>query len=939
MNVPAPEPHGKVLPNPAFFAWLKGNPIAWISQSIAAVLGFVTFTYYITGLGSHVDLTARQLVWINTLIHIPLLLVACIYFAFHLDDHQEGRTRTGFLWKSLFFGAKDSREEDIWKDWKVKTESAEKAVRYFKLYFLGFITCTLMYYAWSFRNSQNPWDDKEPKETRGTAIVIDSIWVGGNSTRLPLQVQRIVRKDSIWDAEDTTRQAERVQLQRDLRVDSIRVAWVSIDAKESPNHNSCFRPDPRPPDENTNPCADCKVRVFNGHCPNESITSDPVSIFSLMKIIEDEYVGFVLNTIEGVFLLLCFLQLWRPNEGLGRWGKMQWSTRWKYVLAGVAALVAFVAPLFVGCSIAGKPTFGDLVSITIVLNWVSGLFVAVVMMLLISRLDSKLIGLQSNLVGVLYAYAAVQTLFAVFPPGEMVEIKAFTLYAVLFLKLYFFFIIQYALVQGRIFCYLVCAPEIQLRRGTPIAGRMQKSRTFFGAMALIVITALYGLLSHKEIGSGKGPEAINVALHELEKPLDWLNLAVCLSGLMMGAIWLLSGRKSVVRGNRKREVGNLMRWWSCYYTVRAKRRWNRLTLRWPSWESMNELSLTDQKLKSKEQVWVDNQHLDSAIARFVTRFVAFLGCLVLFYAWELWGKGLLTGTTRQADALRTMVLVLLNGASGLFLFQSFLELAKPRTCLRYKKKRLLYRRFSWMLFGALVLMGAMVFYRWSSASDLSTPDEGRLLLWNTVSGVLVSIVLALFIARFDGTLMWQNTAEIRWLMIYAGMQPLMVLFGSVNEAIFEQIKIITIAQACLLKLWLILVVARAVHGGALTGYLLMFPDFDERANRVFRNSFLIRNGSSHPGQFTIDIYENDVRVLSSSNVLAGGQQGFMKTIRRLCTEQPTYVQDEVNGAYAVRAKFEGLTFTGHRDFPSEEKAQEFITKFKNRLPFAKVTYE
>lgn len=105
-------------------------------------------------------------------------------------------------------------------------------------------------------------------------------------------------------------------------------------------------------------------------------------------------------------------------------------------------------------------TESSLTSWIVFFDGFSGILNAVALALLIARLDSKLIGLPSYLISILYFYAAFQPLFVVFEqPGEISQlIKTVVLVAVFISKIYFFLIITYAIQTGRILTYLYCYP-------------------------------------------------------------------------------------------------------------------------------------------------------------------------------------------------------------------------------------------------------------------------------------------------------------------------------------------------------------------------------------------------------------------------------------------------------------------------------------------------
>jgi hypothetical protein len=103
-----------------------------------------------------------------------------------------------------------------------------------------------------------------------------------------------------------------------------------------------------------------------------------------------------------------------------------------------------------------------------VFDALSGTINAVVLALLIARLDSKLIALPSWLICILYFYAGVQPLFVVFElqadgfPGAAVPnvyagIKTAVFIVVFIFKIYFFLIIIYSLQTGRMFNYFFCS--------------------------------------------------------------------------------------------------------------------------------------------------------------------------------------------------------------------------------------------------------------------------------------------------------------------------------------------------------------------------------------------------------------------------------------------------------------------------------------------------
>lgn len=122
-------------------------------------------------------------------------------------------------------------------------------------------------------------------------------------------------------------------------------------------------------------------------------------------------------------------------------------------------------PLTILAQVKSGITESALTSTIVFFDGFSGILNCVVLALLIARLDSKLIGLPSYLIGVLYFYAAFQPLFVVFEqPGEIPQIiKTVVLVAVLVAKIYFFLIIMFAAQTGRLLTYLYCFPTMSNR--------------------------------------------------------------------------------------------------------------------------------------------------------------------------------------------------------------------------------------------------------------------------------------------------------------------------------------------------------------------------------------------------------------------------------------------------------------------------------------------
>jgi hypothetical protein len=171
---------------------------------------------------------------------------------------------------------------------------------------------------------------------------------------------------------------------------------------------------------------------------------------------------FALNNFSLWFAFLCFTVLYLPSPDKKTQNKQR---RLVYFSGLVIVMLTLSLPLLLSMGSRVSITASSLTSYFTVFDAVSGILNAIVLALLIARLDSKLIGLPSWLIGLLYCYSAVQPLFAVFeqPAPVFQSIQSFVLIAVFVFKVYFFLIIMFTLQTGRMLNYLFCFPFLNRR--------------------------------------------------------------------------------------------------------------------------------------------------------------------------------------------------------------------------------------------------------------------------------------------------------------------------------------------------------------------------------------------------------------------------------------------------------------------------------------------
>ncbi len=231
-----------------------------------------------------------------------------------------------------------------------------------------------------------------------------------------------------------------------------------IKCPESYSDYNCYRI-PTPSSSREMITVDCP-RNIEGHCygfPDKKLDAKEVFKRSAYPVSV-----FALNNLSLWFAFLCFSVVNLPSPDKKTQNKQR---RLVYFSGLVILLLTLSLPLLLAMGSNVSITASSLTSYFTVFDAMSGILNAIVLAVLIARLDSKLIGLPSWLIGLLYCYSAVQPLFAVFEqPGAVFQsIQSFVLISVFVFKVYFFLIIMFTLQTGRMLNYLFCFPFLNRR--------------------------------------------------------------------------------------------------------------------------------------------------------------------------------------------------------------------------------------------------------------------------------------------------------------------------------------------------------------------------------------------------------------------------------------------------------------------------------------------
>jgi len=141
------------------------------------------------------------------------------------------------------------------------------------------------------------------------------------------------------------------------------------------------------------------------------ISEPTMSTLKMLGKVRYSLLLFVLNNFTALSVFCCFGILYMPRDDSDFEAKLRLTRRYSLL---IAFLLTLLTPLLLVVVKGNAFTQSDVDQISTLFAAVGGTLNAVAFALLIARLDSRIIGIPSSLIAVLYGYAALQPLFVAF---------------------------------------------------------------------------------------------------------------------------------------------------------------------------------------------------------------------------------------------------------------------------------------------------------------------------------------------------------------------------------------------------------------------------------------------------------------------------------------------------------------------------------------------
>jgi hypothetical protein len=880
------------LPNQHFSSWLRGQTTLFISQ-IVAVLGIISFLasmiYYVLHLGDTGKfLQPKYLRLVIDYAHIVFIAVFILVLIKVLDDNDRGSYRVRLVYERVFGKHKGKFDDEL----KTSKEQLKNFKRRFLWFWIGML---VLYVVFACQHSYELATD---------------------------------------GAEGASAQHAEAHSSPEKK---------GVDGKEGSfgfgfDLSFRFTVDVPPPTSKA------------GEDDQDKTSAKLLSLEEAAKKLAFPILAFAFNNFTLWFIYLCFLVMYissdeyiPPSEVEKNDPKYRSEGEKKYrkyrrnsgiIVLGLTLL--FPALVYV---MRGALTADQWTTYSSIFDALSGVINALVLALLIARLDSKLVGLPSWLISILYSYAAVQPLFLVFElkkPDVLQGVAVFVLFFVFISKIYFFLIIIYALQTGKMLNYLFCISTLRERTKPPQAARddlllkLSKVLGLGAAVYFFLSLIVPGMLPQN---SGVQNVFTKWVLYFLRPQDWWIDVGQIIAVLAIIAIlWLALRRNNyeedVVAGAARRifsevpehahstgEVKEQLRkfkryflfFWAVTLLLYVVFLLDHLQIRF-CFDKTDSLAVTSEFLKIARDCG------DKYLPSYLTSISRILPYPFIKFS------------------LATLNIM--------FIFWCFVVLHTPTFGERARVRQRLMFNYSRFIILLLIAVFPLLLFLIGGPKWDEDKLSGYATVFNGVTGGLSAIALALLIARMDGSLFGLPRWTILALFAYAAIQPLFIAFA-LNVEVLNIVQKATLAAALLLKICFFLIVAYSLQSGKVTNYLVCFPFLRDRVDSIFENQFEIALARAEHNSHTFAILKKNKLYYSTAMRFETKKacDDFVDYLRTLMNEEVAYkLPAPASGTYWVEVRaLRGDLICESIPLRSDKEAAEMVSESREKIPYCKYT--
>jgi len=314
-------------------------------------------------------------------------------------------------------------------------------------------------------------------------------------------------------------------------------------------------------------------------------------------------------------------------------------------------------------------------------------------------------------------------------------------------------------------------------------------------------------------------------------------------------------------------------------------------------------------------------------------YLAFLGKHVASSGNELRVTSLVDLITTSAFPFFTFAL---NNISLWCIFLCFTILYLPARDEESTHTRNRMLRFS--IFGLSILVLSFPLVILSESSRIISSQGSNLLnyftYFDTISGIINAIVVAMLIARLDSKLIGLRSWLILILYSYSAVQPLFAVFEQ-KAPVFQQIQTLVLIAVFILKVYFFLIIYYTLQTGRMLNYLFCFPILNRLSDAIFENQFEIKVVQAN--SFTFFITDDDKPAYATDKSFESRQDcaRHIETLREAAKHKEAYDPKEKFGTHWVEIVAYGAALCHSIDLRSAQEVDELIEKSIQKLPYCK----